>query len=221
MKIAVLGGTGSMGAGLILRLAHKHKMMVCSRDIEKAKELVKEYTRILKGCQVCFDEIEARENNNIKDADIIVIALPFQSVEQTLNGLEDILMNKIVITTVVPMINKDGKFYYDIPLRYQSFANAIQDILPNSKVVAAFQNIPASRLSDITRIMDDDVIVCGNDENAKKIVRKLYDDMFRSCGISYDGGELANSAFVDAITPFLINIAIRNKTKPLGIYLTQ
>jgi len=41
MKIAILGGTGSIGEGFALRWAGKHEIMVCSREADKAeKQLV-------------------------------------------------------------------------------------------------------------------------------------------------------------------------------------
>src|SRR3989337_2324392 len=47
MKIAILGGTGSIGEGFALRWAGKHDILVCSREIDKAVNAAEEYTNIL------------------------------------------------------------------------------------------------------------------------------------------------------------------------------
>jgi len=55
MKIAILGGTGSIGEGFALRWAGKHDIMVCSREIDKAVNAADEYTNILlyRGMECC------------------------------------------------------------------------------------------------------------------------------------------------------------------------
>jgi predicted dinucleotide-binding enzyme len=81
LKIAILGGTGSIGEGFALRWAEKHEILVCSREIEKAVNVASEYTDIFsnKGIQCC--ELKGCGNESaIKDADVLVLSVPYQEV---------------------------------------------------------------------------------------------------------------------------------------------
>ena len=77
-------------------------------------------------------------------------------------------------------------------------------MLPDSQVVAAFQNASAEELLDPTAIMEGDVVVCSEHPEAKKLVMGLADKMKNLRGV--DGGNLANAKYVEQITPLLVNI---------------
>src|SRR5574337_485004 len=55
MKIAILGGTGSIGEGFALRWSVKHEISVCSREVDRAVKAAGEYTETLlsKGLVCC------------------------------------------------------------------------------------------------------------------------------------------------------------------------
>ena len=78
------------------------------------------------------------------------------------------------------------------------------------QVVAAFHNVGAEALADLNHEVECDIIVCGDDKSAKEQVRPLVDAI---PGCRYiDGGPLANSRTVEAMTALLIGFNIRYKT---------
>jgi hypothetical protein len=77
-------------------------------------------------------------------------------------------------------------------------------MLPDSQVVAAFQNVSAEELLDPTVTMEGDVVVCSDHPDAKILVMGLADKINNLRGV--DGGSLANAKYVEQITPMLVNI---------------
>jgi hypothetical protein len=77
-------------------------------------------------------------------------------------------------------------------------------MLPDSQIVAAFQNASAEELLDPEAIMEGDVVVCSDHGDAKKLVMGLADKIKNLRGV--DGGSLANAKYVEQITPLLVNI---------------
>ena len=73
-----------------------------------------------------------------------------------------------------------------------------------SVVVAAFQNMSASDLLDTNKSVDCDVIVCADDDEAKKAVMALAEKIAGARAIN--GGGLANAKYVEDLTPLLVNI---------------
>ena len=71
-------------------------------------------------------------------------------------------------------------------------------------MVSAFQNISAEELQQPGTVMDGDVIVCSGHAEAKSLVMGLVSKIADLRPI--DGGGLANSKYVEQITPMLVNI---------------
>jgi NADPH-dependent F420 reductase len=92
-----------------------------------------------------------------------------------------------------------------------SAAEQCRELAPEGvQVVSAFQNVGAEALARLDREVECDVIVCGDDKEAKQRLRPLVAAI---PGCRYiDGGPLANSRTVEAITALLIGFNIRYKT---------
>ncbi|ADB57449.1 NADPH-dependent F420 reductase [Archaeoglobus profundus] len=207
MIISIVGGTGNLGKGLAVRLALAgYKVVVGSRMVEKAEEKAKEYSKL------CGCKIEGLSNDKAIDiCDVAILTIPWKSALDFVKNYRDSLSKKIVISPIVPMV-KEGEFVYK-PLN-GSMAESIAKILGN-KVVSAFQNIPAKRFSNLNETPEFDVIVCGDNEEAKAVVMEIVNSIERLRAL--DGGPLSNSRIVESLTPFLINLASRNGLKELGV----
>ncbi len=59
------------------------------------------------------------------------------------------------------------------------------------------------------------VVICGDDKDAKKTVMELTREI-RSVR-PLDGGHLCESRMIESLTPFMINMAIRNGLSDLGV----
>ncbi len=215
MKIAILGGTGSIGEGFALRWAGKHDIVICSRETEKASKAAEEYAGTLMSKRLfCCGITGCTNEEGIKDVDVVVLSVPYEGVVSLLESLKPCFKSQIVISLVVPM--KKNKWYEYTPPKQGSAAFEIKEILPKSvKVVSAYHNVSAKKLSNLELSIDYDVVVCGDDEEAKKVVMELTRDIKNLRPL--DGGGLASSYMIESLTPFLINLAIRNGLSDLGV----
>lgn len=227
LKIAILGGTGNIGEGMVLRLALqnlmtdgvKNEVIIGSRSRETADEAAKQALSELENCGFDTSKIIITGNTNLeaaKAAELIILTIRFDHVLPLLDESREALENKIIVTPVVPMAKEGNLFIYKPPAE-GSAALAIQKKVPEStKVVAAFHNIPAGKLKDIVKCKAvHDAIVCSDDAEAKKLVMELARNM--GCLRPLDGGPLNQASTMESLTPLLINLAKLNGLKDLGM----
>lgn len=214
MKIAILGGTGKMGEGFACRWAPNHEIYIGSRNIEKAREAANNYIQTLddkKRCNILgMDNKSAAEN-----ADIIVLAVPYDAAVELIKCLEPVLKNQIIISIVVPM--KKVKQLEYIPPTEGCGASSIRRLVTcqTVKMVSAYHNISFNKLCNIDSCIECDTIVCSDDLDAKKTVMDLTREIPNLRPL--DGGSLCESRNIEFLTPFLINLAKRNGLTDLGI----
>ena len=214
MKISILGGTGNLGKALAIRLnLAGFEIFVGSRSKEKAEKLAGEYNALAEkyggGGIVGYENEKAAEI-----CEISIITIPWKYAFETAEKLKDYLRGKIVVSPLVPMRFEDDFVTY-VELEEGSAAEKLAKTLPESYVVAAFNNVPAKRFANLEEKFRWDVLVCSDDENAKRKVMGIID---RIDGLrALDFGELKNSRIVERLTPMLINLAKLNNLKPLGL----
>jgi predicted dinucleotide-binding enzyme len=85
------------------------------------------------------------------------------------------------------------------------------------RVVSAFQNVAADHLQDIDHGIDCDILVCGNDPEAREIAVNLASDAGMK---AWHAGQLPNSVVSEALTSVLIFINNRYKIPGAGIRIT-
>jgi len=213
MKIGIVGGTGDIGEGLAYRLSHKHEIIIGSRDKDRACEASISTMDALKTRGISSSCAGATNQEAVDAGEIVVLSLPFKHLDSTLSGLSG-FENKIVITPINP-IGRSDHFYYDPP-EEGSAAMAVKARLPESaRVVAAFNNIAANRWKMIDEELDYSVSVCSDDEEAKKIVMDLVEEV--SHLKAFNAGPLSVASIVESITPLVLNIARLNHMKDVGI----
>jgi hypothetical protein len=121
--------------------------------------------------------------------------VPYSAQRATLEALGASVQGKILIDVTVPvMLPRVARV--QLPPEGAA-AVATQTLLgPEVKVVAAFQTVPASLLAVIGAPIDTDILVCGNDKDARETVIGLA----RAAGLSaLHGGALANAAAAEAL----------------------
>ena len=214
MKIAILGGTGSIGEGLALRWAPKHEVFVGSRKLEKAQAASDEYRKILEESGDTCTITGCVNPDAVDQCDVVVLSVPYEHVSSTIETIKPYLRDQIIISIVVPM-KKEGHFLYTPP-DSGCAAMEIQSLMPEGvKLVSAFHNVSAKKLTDIKQKLDMDVFICGDHEEANKVVVDLVKDIPDLNPMM--AGPLEVSCMVESITPLLVNLAIFNKKKHLGI----
>jgi NADPH-dependent F420 reductase len=212
MKIALVGGTGDIGMGFAMRWAEKHEIIIGSRSSEKARESASELTRLLGAS----GNIQASDNAGaIASADAVVLCVPYEHLAYVTSGLRDSYSSQLVISPVVPM-TYNGKFFQYQPPSEGSAALQARSLLPSGvNVVSAFHTICAAALQDIGRVMKADVFICGDDAQAIETTAQLAGEIKSLRPLI--AGPLAVSSMTESLTPFLLNVARKNKIKDAGI----
>jgi len=140
----------------------------------------------------------------VLSAGMVFLAFPYEGQRAVLEDLGPALKGKIVVSVIAPMKFERGKGASAVEVEAGSAAQEAQEMLPDSQVVAAFQNVSAEELLDPTVTMEGDVVVCSDHPDAKMLVMGLADKINNLRGV--DGGSLANAKYVEQITPMLVNI---------------
>ena len=211
MHIALLGGTGDIGEGLALRwgLDTDHELLVGSRDPERARGKADEYGAELESRGAEAD-IEGFENATAADrADVVVLSVPAYHLVDTVEAVADSLDEEtVLVTPAVGMKRDEAGFHYNRP-EAGSVAALAADAVPDGvPLVGAFHNLPAGGLSNLDREFEWDTLVFGDDADAKDTVARLAEDIEGLRAL--DVGDLANAAEVEAVTPLLVNVAMKN-----------
>ena len=199
--LAILGGTGPEGKGLALRLAMAGETpIIGSRDAGRGADAAEKLAQSVPGVV-----IKGSDNAGaVASADVVFLAFPYEGQRPVLEDLGAALKGKIVVSVIAPMKFERGKGASAVEVEAGSAAQEAQDMLPDSQVVAAFQNASAEELLDPSATMEGDVVVCSDHPEAKKLVMELAGKIKDLRGV--DGGSLANAKYVEQLTPLLVNI---------------
>ena len=126
------------------------------------------------------------------------------------------LGGKILVDVTVPLVPPKVA-RVQLPSGGSAVAALQAELGESVRVVSAFQNISAHHLSDLSHVMDCDVLVSGDSEEAREEVIKLVE----AAGMrGIHAGPLANSAAAEALTSILISINRRYKVEGAGIRIT-
>ncbi|GHC91569.1 NADPH-dependent F420 reductase [Nocardiopsis terrae] len=215
LTIAVLGGTGDQGRGLARRFALAgHTVYIGSRSAERAAKAAGELV------EAESTAIRVHGADNVEAAvqgDVVIVAVPWDGHRELLVSLADRLAGKIVVDCVNPLgFDKKGPFALDVA--EGSAAQQAAEVLPGSRVTAAFHHVSAVLLLDPeVEEIDLDVLVLGEDREATDVVRALAERIPGVRGVF--GGRLRNAHQVEALTANLIAVNRRYKTHA-GIRIT-
>lgn len=211
MHIAILGGTGDIGEGLALRWASttSHHLTIGSRDADRATTAATEYEETLSAHGV-EASIDAADNSTAAaGADMVVLAVPPYHVSDTVDAVADTLASDaIVLSPAVGMQSDADGMHYHRPGAGSVTAVAAEAAPDSNPVVGAFHSISAHALADLDRDLSADILVVGNDTDAKATVTDLIEviDGLRA----FDAGPLGNATEVESLTPLLINLGRYN-----------
>ncbi len=209
MKFAFVGGTGPQGKGLAIRFAMAgYEVIIGSRRDEKAKRIVGEIKQELPDLK-----IEGYENSEAcKRGDIILITIPFDGVDATLDAIKDSVGDKPIIDVTVPLTFKD-KTPQLLELKEGSSAEYIQARLPNNIVIGAFKSIGAHALNEYHEELDCNVYVTCDDKEWGKKVEEIISKIPGLKPIYL--GKLVLSRYVEGLVP--MSIVLNKKLKKTAI----
>ena len=203
--IAVIGGTGALGSGLAKRLARAgYPVVIGSRDPAKAKAAAAGFGQ---GSVRGAGQAEAA-----REAQVVILAVPFASQAETLAAIAPACAGKLVIDTTVPLAPpKVGTV--QLPADGGAAARTRRALDPSARVVSAFHNVSAAKLQGDGAI-ECDVLVFGDAPEDRDATIRLVE----AAGLrGFHGGPLANSVAAEALTSVLITINRLYKVDGAGI----
>ena len=195
--VAILGGTGKEGPGLAMRWASAgYPIIIGSRQLDKAQATAAEIN-----AKLGTDKVRGLENSEAaRLADISILTVVQSAHQAAVESLKDALQGKILVDATARVDFRDPR-----PPEQPSAARVAQDVLGSGvKVVAAYQNVPASALKkSLGQPMDVDVLVCADViEAAEEVIQ-----MTQSVGLhAYYAGSLDNAIVVEGLTSLLISM---------------
>jgi predicted dinucleotide-binding enzyme len=188
MRISVLG-FGHVGGHLArLWIAAGHAVTVGLRNGSAHTEAAK-----ASGATVLLPHVAAEA------AEITVLALPWPSIKETLNSVAS-WEGKILVDPTNPL---RGDLSVLVP-ESGSGGQQVAEWAPGARVVKAFNTIGAAMYGDPAF----DIVYCGDDAEAKSIVRGLIADTKMR---PQDVGPLRNAAYLEHIAGLWIDLAMKGR----------
>jgi len=212
MKIGIVGGTGREGRGLGVRWAKAgHDVFIGSRKADKgtakAAEFSEEFGVTLQG----GDNVAACNH-----AEMIIVTVPYSAHRPTFESIKEAVGDKVIVDITVPL--KPPKVRSVNLPEGQSAALEARALLNNgARLVASLHHISSEHLGDPGHTFDCDVLVCGDDKEARAAVISVISDL----GLrSIDAGVLQNAIALESLTPVLLHINRLYEGVGCGIRIT-
>jgi NADPH-dependent F420 reductase len=205
VRVGIVGGTGPAGRGLAVRAAGAgHDVWLGSRDEARARDVV---TALLVGPS---GSITGSTNEAAAGGELVVVATPWDAVVATVRPLAEALAGKVVVSMVNALVKEGREMVALVPAR-GSMAAELQAAIPASKVTAAMHHLPAALMEDPASGLLSDVLVCGDDAEARRATCELVDSMDGLRAIEV--GSLAQAGPIESFTAACITINIRHKVQ--------
>jgi len=199
--IAVIGATGNMGSAISKNLSKgNYRLLLCANDKEKLQSLT---TEISKGATAEIESLDCAVNASW-EADIIIVAVHYPAEKEVAEKIKKVANQKIVVSISNPL-NETYNGLLTAP--DTSAAEELQKLLPNSKVVKAFNTTFAADFA--TPVIDGkqvDAFVVGNDQEAVRTVAELV----KTVGFNpIVAGELPVSRTLENMALLLISLTMK------------
>ena len=195
MRIAVVGGTGSFGLALAKRLAEAgYDVVIGSRDAARAADAA---------AAVGVDG--ATNDDACRSADLVVLATKAEAAVATAAELREAIGKTPVLSVAAELsFGPNGV----LPTtEATSVAARVQDVV-DGPVVAGLHSLAARNLGGDAP-PEEDVLVCGEDADAKALVLELAERV--TSGRAIDCGPLASARALEGLTAVIVNVNKRYK----------
>lgn len=200
--IAVIGATGNMGSAIAKTLSKgNNRLLLFANNQDKVRAVVEE----IKSGNASAD-VEAYEcpANASWEADVIILAVPYGAEKELAEKIKEQANQKVVISIANPL---NDTYNGLITAPNTSAAEELQKLLPNSKVVKAFNTTFAADFS--TPVIDGkqvDAFVAGNDPEALETASELV----KTAGFNpIVAGDLSVSRTLENMALLLISLTMK------------
>lgn len=192
MRVAILGGTGSFGRALAVRLVAigEDEVVIGSRDAERARATAAELGAGAEG---------ATNEDAVRGVDLAVLAVKADAALETARAVAASLGETPLLSVASALsFAKDG-VRPDPDER--SLAERIQDVV-HGPVVAGLHSIAAANLNEAPP--DEDALICGDEGRAKELALALAAKVV--AGRALDAGPLASARTLEGLTAVIVNL---------------
>ena len=142
----------------------------------------------------------------------MILSVPFRNQSETLSNLRETLRpGQLLIDATVPLAAAvSGKATRMLGVWQGSAAEQAAEMAPEGvRVVSALHTVSAAKLNDLDRVLDEDVLVCGDSRADKRETARLIE---RIDGLRcVDCGRLEMSRTAESLTALLIGVNARYK----------
>ena len=217
-RIPIVGGTGALGFGLALRLAAAgRRVTIGSREPARAEEAAAKVRASVPDADVTG----LRNGEAAPLGPIVFLTVPFRAQSENLTNLAHVLApGQVLVDATAPLAAAvSGKATRLLGVPQGSAAEQAQEMAPDGvSVVSALHTVSATRLRDLDAALDEDVLLAGDSRDDKRRVAELIAAIPGLRPVN--AGALEAARFVEALTPLLISVNVRNKAHA-GIRLTN
>jgi NADPH-dependent F420 reductase len=215
MDVSVIGGTGEEGFGLTLRLAKAgHHVTIGSRSADKAASSAVTARDVVGGHAVVDG---ATNQEAAASMDVLVVTVPFAGQADIYRAIKPAVPSgAIVLDATSPLATAvGGRAWQVVRPWHGSAAEQADAILTQGvRMVAAFHTIAGDALRDLEHPLESDVLVCGDDADAKAVVGALVGDIPDLRWV--DAGTLSMARIVETMTALMISVNRTYKVKDSG-----
>ena len=132
----------------------------------------------------------------------VIFSVPWTGHNNTLSEIKNLLVDKILVDIVVPL--EDGNPRKVAMPPEGSATEAAQAILgPDIPVVGTLHNVSANTLNHLEKKINCDILVCGNNLDARLETIELLKNLEVQ---AYNAGDATSARCLEALTPILIRI---------------
>jgi 8-hydroxy-5-deazaflavin:NADPH oxidoreductase len=193
--IGIVGGSGDFGQGLAERLRRIGEDVII-------------------GSRTPRDEFVSNPEA-CRASEVVFLSVPPGGVADMSHDLREDLAGRIVVSVAAPIVFRDGQA--GAAPGELSLAEITAAAAPEARVVAGFHTVSAKALADPDVPLDEDVLLAGDDAEAKEVVAGLAERLV--VGRPVDCGRLEVARWLETLTAVLLNVNRRYKTNA-GVRVT-
>ncbi|MDB5021046.1 MAG: oxidoreductase coenzyme F420-dependent [Pedobacter sp.] len=201
--IAILGATGNMGSAIAKSLAKgNNRLLLFATRQQRLQTLISGIQS-----ETPNADVEAYDcpTSASWEADVIVLAVPYSAENEIASKIKDVANQKIVISIANPL---NDHYNGLVTASDTSAAEELQKLLPNSRVIKAFNTVLAADFTTpVIAGMQVDAFIAGNNTQALESVSELV----RTTGLNpIIAGDLSVSRTLEQMTLLLIQLNMKN-----------
>jgi NADPH-dependent F420 reductase len=218
MAIAIVGGTGDLGFGLALRLASVGvEVTIGSRAADRARQAADRAGRATGGAGVGG----AENPEAVSGAEMVFVTVPYEGQAGIYRSIREHLREgAVVCDTTTPLATAVGGRPTQVvrPWHGSAAEQAAAILGEGPAVVSGFHTVSAEVLEDTEAHVDEDVLLCGDDGEAKARIGEVAE---RIPGVRWiDCGPLSMARVIEPITATLISVNRRYGLRGAGVRIT-